>query len=89
MISIELNDKIIKVIHSEKVFDFTDESGQIEVNTIIAFLSETSLELLKGEITYPTENDQLVNGLKFFINTLFGKLCDEKSKEIESIPLPS
>jgi hypothetical protein len=80
MINISLTGKVIKVTCSEKVYQFTDQNGQIEINNIIAFFNETDSGLLKGEIEYIlNENDKLENGLKLFINELFTKLQEEKA----------
>lgn len=86
MINIELNGRVIKVAHSNIEFNLTDENGQVEINSIIRFMNDTSVDLLKGEITYKSsENDQIDKGLELFITTLFNKLCEEKTKDLTNI----
>lgn len=90
MISVELSEKVLSISHSNKVFNFTDESGQIIIDNIIDFMNETSIELLKDKIAYkPLDNIQMENGLKLFITTLFSKLCEEKASTEEDTPVSS
>lgn len=82
MIKIELEDKIVSVTYNNDKYSFTDKDGQIDIDIIIGFFDNVTIEDLATEAEYPFPADgQLDEGLKLFISELFKKFTENKQKQ--------